>query len=84
MSIEEEARDAFEWSARALYEENKGAGAWTNATTQERGSARQSIRVVLAMLEKHGVTFTVRPAKAASNPASKPESKPEKFDPPMW
>jgi hypothetical protein len=85
MSIEKTAPEAFEWSARALYEEGRGAGSWTKASAQDRGAARQSVRIVLGMLTKHGVVMSPGAPESSAKPVSKPASKPAgKPVPPMW
>ena len=53
--LEHRAPGAFEWAARLLYEEFNGKDSWIHAEPEDRSSARQCVRQMLATLAKHGL-----------------------------
>ncbi len=58
MSDDESRKTAYERAARAIHEGYKGAESWKQAEAAERSHARQIVRLVVATLEKNGLTLS--------------------------
>lgn len=72
----------METAARAIHENYYGKGTWKTAEPSERGHARQAVRLVLAALEKQGLSVAsqkepaARPAASATRAAPTTSARP--------